>query len=194
MTPWTVCGPPGSSVHGIFQAKILEFAISFSKGPSWPKDRTRVSCIVGGFFTIWAIREAQCRDDLKYTGVTCKSYTILYKGLEHPWVLVSVEFGNQCPAHPLLLPRHGYKSKLLTTACEVPMWSEWARLSSPVCNALPQSCSSKHSRPPSGSWTCWAQATGHFGLKWPGLHPSHVSLFVSALISPSQKDLPDLFI
>ena len=33
------CGPPGSSVHGIFQARILEWvAISFSRGPSWPRD------------------------------------------------------------------------------------------------------------------------------------------------------------
>ena len=40
------CSLPGSSVHGIFQARILEWvAISFSRGPSWPRDRTRVSCI-----------------------------------------------------------------------------------------------------------------------------------------------------
>ena len=46
------CGPPRSSVHEIFQARILEWvAISFSRGSSWPRDRTRVSCIVGGFFT-----------------------------------------------------------------------------------------------------------------------------------------------
>ena len=44
---------PGSSVHGIFQAMILEWvAISFSRGPSQPKDRTLVSCIAGKFFTI----------------------------------------------------------------------------------------------------------------------------------------------
>ena len=53
------CSPPGSSVHGIFQAWILEsVAISFSSGSSWPRDRTRVSCIVGRRFTIWATREA----------------------------------------------------------------------------------------------------------------------------------------
>ena len=33
-------------------------AYPFSKGSSWPRNRTRVSCIVGGFFTKWAIREA----------------------------------------------------------------------------------------------------------------------------------------
>ena len=40
------CSLPGSSVHGSFQARILEWvAISYSKGSSWPKDRTHVSCI-----------------------------------------------------------------------------------------------------------------------------------------------------
>ena len=46
------CSPPGSSVHGIFQARILEWvAISFSRGSSRPRDWTRVSCIAGEFFT-----------------------------------------------------------------------------------------------------------------------------------------------
>ena len=50
------CSLPGSSVHGIFQARVLEWvAISFFRRSSWPRDRTRVSCIVGRCFTIWAI-------------------------------------------------------------------------------------------------------------------------------------------
>ena len=49
------CSPPGSSVHGILQARILEWvAISFSRGSSQPWDRIRVSHIVGRFFTVWA--------------------------------------------------------------------------------------------------------------------------------------------
>ena len=52
--------PPGSSVHGISQARILEWvAISFSRRSSWPRDRTQVSCIAGRFFTLWATTEAQ---------------------------------------------------------------------------------------------------------------------------------------
>ena len=52
------CSPPGSSVHGILQAKILEWvAIPFSRGSSWPRDQTWVSCIACRFFTIWATRE-----------------------------------------------------------------------------------------------------------------------------------------
>ena len=57
--PWTVWSPPGSSVHGILQARILEWvAIPFSRGASWPRDQTWVSCIAGRFFTFWPIREA----------------------------------------------------------------------------------------------------------------------------------------
>ena len=52
------CSLPGSSIHGIFQAIVLEWvAISFSRGSSWPRDRTQVSCIVDRHFTIWATRE-----------------------------------------------------------------------------------------------------------------------------------------
>ena len=47
------CSPPGSSVHGILLTRILEWvAIPFSRGFSWPRDRTPVSsCIAGRFFT-----------------------------------------------------------------------------------------------------------------------------------------------
>ena len=52
------CNPPGSSIHGILQARILEWvAIPFSRGSSWPRDQTRVSCIAGRFFTVWTTRE-----------------------------------------------------------------------------------------------------------------------------------------
>ena len=53
------CSPPGSSVHGILQARILEWiVIPFSRGSSQSKDQTLVSCIAGRFFTVWAPREA----------------------------------------------------------------------------------------------------------------------------------------
>ena len=53
------CSPLSSSVHGIFQARILEWvAISFSRGPSWSRDRTQVSCIAGRHFNLWVTREA----------------------------------------------------------------------------------------------------------------------------------------
>ena len=53
------CSPPGSSVHGIFQARILEsVAIPSSNGSSWPRDWIQVSCIAGELFAVWAAREA----------------------------------------------------------------------------------------------------------------------------------------
>ena len=54
----TLCNPvgyslPGSSIHGILQARILEWvAMPSSRGSSQPRDQTQVSCIAGGFFTI----------------------------------------------------------------------------------------------------------------------------------------------
>ena len=61
------CSLPGSSVHGIVQARILEWvAISFSRGSSQPRDQTRVSHIAGRYFAIWAIKEAQILKDHPY--------------------------------------------------------------------------------------------------------------------------------
>ena len=54
----TLCNPTDCTVHGILQARILEWvAYSFSRGSSRPRNRTGISCIAGRFFTSWAIRE-----------------------------------------------------------------------------------------------------------------------------------------
>ena len=46
------CRPPGSSVSGVLQARILKWvAIPFSRGSSQLRDQTGVSCIAGRFFT-----------------------------------------------------------------------------------------------------------------------------------------------
>ena len=53
------CSLPGYSVHEIFQARILKWvAISFSRGSSWPRGWTRMSCIDRQILYHWAIREA----------------------------------------------------------------------------------------------------------------------------------------
>ena len=53
------CSPPGSSVHGIFQTRILKWVvIPFSRRSSRPRDWTWVFCAAGRFFIIWATREA----------------------------------------------------------------------------------------------------------------------------------------
>ena len=61
------CSPPGSSVHGILQARILQWvAMPFSRGSSQPRDQTWVSRIAGTFFTVWDTTEAlHCQDQEK---------------------------------------------------------------------------------------------------------------------------------
>ena len=55
----TLRDPMDYTVHGIFQARILDWvAYPFSSTSSRPRNRTWVSCIAGGFFTNWAVREA----------------------------------------------------------------------------------------------------------------------------------------
>ena len=70
------CSLPGSSVHGIFQARVLEWVtISFSRRSSQPRIWTRVSRIVGRRFTIWATREvSSCLKEPKFKG---KKSTVL---------------------------------------------------------------------------------------------------------------------
>ena len=54
----TLCDPMDYAVHGILQARVLEWvAFPFSGASSQLRDRTQVSCIAGGFFTSWATRE-----------------------------------------------------------------------------------------------------------------------------------------
>ena len=71
------CSPSGSSVHGISQARILEWvAISFSGGNSWPRDQTRISCISyiqRQILYHWAIRGVQI-----YCGDTYKLLNYIY--------------------------------------------------------------------------------------------------------------------
>ena len=58
LSPAPLCDPMDCTVHGILQARTLEWAaFPFSRGSPRPRNRTRVSCTAGGFFTNWAIRE-----------------------------------------------------------------------------------------------------------------------------------------
>ena len=69
----TLCHPMDCTVHGILQARILEWAaFLFSRGSSQPRDQTQVSHIAGGFFTNWAMREAtnKTQHNLKYAVLT----------------------------------------------------------------------------------------------------------------------------
>ena len=73
------CSPPGSSVHEIFQARILAWvAISFSRGSSQPRGQTRVCCSAGRFFTDWATREAQVF--INYVSIHCSLPCMILAG------------------------------------------------------------------------------------------------------------------
>ena len=61
------CRPPGSSTHGIFQARVLEWvAISFSRGSYRPRDQTQISHIAGRHFTVWTISESHTFYNAQY--------------------------------------------------------------------------------------------------------------------------------
>ena len=67
------CSLPGSSLHGILQAEILEWiAISFSRGSSQPREQTWVSCIAGRHFNLWITREAQTLFSFSQISVYCR--------------------------------------------------------------------------------------------------------------------------
>ena len=54
--------PPGSSIHGIFQVRIVEVvSISFFRGSFWPMNRTSVSCFSGGVFTTEPSGKPKCK-------------------------------------------------------------------------------------------------------------------------------------
>ena len=73
------CSPPGPSVHGILQARILEWvAIPFPRGSSRPRDWTPVSRTAGGFFIIWATREALDNGHLQKTTKICEYWKCFF--------------------------------------------------------------------------------------------------------------------
>ena len=97
------CSLPGSSVHGILQARILVWvAICFSRGSSRPRDWTQVSHIAGRFFTIWTTREARIfgnwdsnrsSDLLKFTldpRLNCQIWQIKIKDAQSNFNFISI--------------------------------------------------------------------------------------------------------
>ena len=78
------CSLPGSSVHGILQARILEWvAMPSSRGSSWPRDLTWISCIAGRFFNLRATGKSSILHIVKYT-FQCYSLKSSYSFLL-PW-------------------------------------------------------------------------------------------------------------
>ena len=94
------CRPPGSSVPGISQARILEWvAISFSRGSSWPRDWIQVSHIAGRRFNLWATGESS----LGGWGQRTVQIIIYQSTKSHLWLLClqSVQFSSLVVSHCL---------------------------------------------------------------------------------------------
>ena len=104
------CSPSGFSVHGILQARILEWvAISYSRRASKPRNQTQVSCITGRFFTVWATREANFPSMLRFF-LTHISFNHLL--INHTYQVGKIPWRRKQQPSPVFLPResHGQKS------------------------------------------------------------------------------------
>ena len=89
------CSPSGSSAHGVFLARILEWvAISFSGRSSWPTDWTQVSSTVGRFFTIWVTRAVHFIRQRYYLPSLCLS--INFGHLTHSPYRMSLKRSLNC--------------------------------------------------------------------------------------------------
>ena len=71
------------TVHGILQARILEWvAFPFSRGSSQPRDWTRISCIVGGFFLCFILKVL-----FKYIKIEIPRWTKVFNNFKVIWIL-----------------------------------------------------------------------------------------------------------
>ena len=88
------CSPPGSSVHGILQARVLEWvAIFFSRGYSQARDQTQLSHTAGRLFNHWATREALAMQKNNYIFIPCP---------EDPrWASKMLAYSERCQIHDL---------------------------------------------------------------------------------------------
>ena len=107
----TLCDPldpPGSSVPGILQARILEWVAIPFRGIFWPEDQTQVSCMASRLF-IWAIREAP-----RVSGVDCKGSKILPHS-PLPTILGFRPLWRECGNHRDTQPAGGTMTATTTT-------------------------------------------------------------------------------
>ena len=110
----TLCGPmdcslPGSFVHRIFQARVLEWvAVSFPRGSSPPRDRTRGSHIAGRHFTIWATWETLNNILSNWLYNTYDSITRLTSGPSSMWQRISLHLKRKSVQYvSFVIPGYG---------------------------------------------------------------------------------------
>ena len=120
------CSPSGPSVRGILQARILEWvAISFSRGSSWSRDRTWVSCIAGRFFTFWAkILGGPLKSCYNTTWCSC-SFWGIYSGCF--LVRFLHDFWEKTSAHTFVKTSkstfHNYSTLFHRDVMQTPLWT-----------------------------------------------------------------------
>ena len=92
------CSSLGSSVHGIFQARTLEWvAFPFSRGSSPPREGTWVSCTAGRFFTVWATKKAYGEAKSKYPIISVPAWIPAEKDMRTHLVMPSAYVHHHYP-------------------------------------------------------------------------------------------------
>ena len=133
------CSWPDSSVHGILQARILEWvAMPASRGSSWLRNRTWVSCIAGRFFTDWASRAISQIKTIPWMSPfdseeiipimfnTCRGAWWGWKKLTVLYLEVMAIVSPRCS--PAQSPQELYKTCviIISPICSWKVWNTWA--------------------------------------------------------------------
>ena len=120
----TLCEPmdyslPGSSVHGVFQTRTLEWVvIPFSRGSSWPRDWIWVSHIGCRFFTFWTTREAHTTINKKVLNFLTWEIWFSFSSVHSVMPDSLPPDGLQHARHPCLLPT----PRVYSDSCQLSQW------------------------------------------------------------------------
>ena len=122
---------PGSSVHGISQARLLEWvSISFSRGSSWPRHQNSISYLAGGFFTTEKPAAAAAAKSVQSCPTLCNPIDGSPPGSPFPGIL----YWNGLP-----FPSPMHESEKWKCSCSVvsDYWTTWEALKSLDCLLIP---------------------------------------------------------
>ena len=189
-TQWAL---PGSSVHGILQVRILEWAaIPFSRGSSWPMDRTRVSCIAGRFFTE-SVNSVQSLSHVLLFATPWTAARQASLSTANSWSLLKLisiklmmPFKHLILCHPLLLLPATFPSiRVFSNESVLHIWLE-KEMPTHSSTLLPGKSCRGRSLVDYSPWSCkeWdttERLNFHFHIRW----PKYWSF--SFIISPSNE-------
>ena len=121
-TTWTVARQAPLSMK-FLQARILDqVAISFSRRSSWLRDRTRVSCIAGGFFTIWATRDVLGSHSLSKAKLGSEMFLLYQEKEQSCFVFFFAVYLKQIPCRTPERWKDKFGRKMKRTVKESPTW------------------------------------------------------------------------